>query len=71
MIELGLINPDHGKKSRMLLNESHKFESAFLGVSIPQNESIMFKSLSGCRLGAWWLMARAGSHCLTLKRDTM
>jgi len=53
MIELGLINPDHGKKSRMLLNESHKFESAFLGVSIPQNESIMFKSLSGCRLGAW------------------
>ena len=53
MIELGLINPEHEQKSRMLHNDSHKFESAFLGVSIPENESIMFKSLSGNRLGVW------------------
>jgi len=53
MIELGLINPDHEKKSHMLHNDSHKFESSFLGLSIPQNESVMFKSLSGSRLGVW------------------
>ncbi|MBO4499865.1 MAG: phosphoribosylformylglycinamidine synthase [Bacteroidaceae bacterium] len=53
MIELGLINPDHKEKSRMLHNDSHKFESAFLGVSIPDNNSIMLNSLGGSRLGVW------------------
>jgi phosphoribosylformylglycinamidine synthase len=53
MIELGLINPDFEKKSRMLHNDSHKFESAFLGVNIPQNESVMLKTLGGNRLGVW------------------
>lgn len=53
MIELGLINPDFEKKSRMLHNDSHKFESSFLGLSIPQNESVMFKTLGGNRLGVW------------------
>ena len=27
MIELGLINPEHNKKAKMLHNDSHKFES--------------------------------------------
>ena len=53
MIELGLINPEHENKSRMLHNNSHKFESSYVGLSIPQNESVMFKSLSGSRLGVW------------------
>ncbi|MCQ2111028.1 MAG: phosphoribosylformylglycinamidine synthase [Bacteroidaceae bacterium] len=53
MIELGLINPDHEKKSRMLHNNSHKFESSYLGLTIPENESVLFKSLSGSRLGVW------------------
>lgn len=53
MIELGLINPEHEEKSRMLHNNSHKFESAFLGLTIPKNESVMFSSLSGSRLGVW------------------
>jgi len=53
MIELGLINPDHEKKSRMLHNDSHKFESSYLGLTIPHNESVMFKTLSGNRLGVW------------------
>ncbi len=53
MIELGLINPDHNKKSKMLHNDSHKFESQFLGVTIPQNNSVMFGSLSGSKLGIW------------------
>lgn len=53
MIELGLINPEHDKKAKMLHNESHKFESRFLGVTIPANQSIMFGSLSGYKLGVW------------------
>lgn len=53
MIELGLINPEHPKKTRMLHNDSHKFESQFLGVSIPQNNSVMLGSLSGSKLGIW------------------
>ena len=53
MIELGLINPEHEKKSRMLHNDSHKFESSFLGLTFPQNNSVMFSTLSGNRLGVW------------------
>lgn len=53
MIELNLINPEHPKKTQMLHNDSHKFESQFLGVSIPQNSSVMFGSLSGSKLGIW------------------
>lgn len=53
MIELGLINPEHKKKAKMLHNDSHKFESAFVGVTVPTNRSVMFGSLSGSRLGIW------------------
>lgn len=53
MIELNLINPEHGKRTRMEHNVSHKFESQFLGLSIPQNDSVMFGSLSGYKLGIW------------------
>ncbi len=53
MIELGLITPTHDVKPRMLHNNSHKFESNFIGVTIPQNESVMFGSLSGNKLGIW------------------
>lgn len=53
MIELGLINPEHEQKSRMLHNTSHKFESAFLGIDIPQNNSVMFSGLAGNKLGIW------------------
>ncbi len=53
MIELGLINPDHQKKAKMLHNDSHKFESTFLTVTIPTNQSVMFGSLSGNKLGIW------------------
>jgi phosphoribosylformylglycinamidine synthase len=51
MIELGLVNPDHEQKPRMLHNDSHKFESAFLNVTIEKNDSVMLKSLAGSRLG--------------------
>ena len=53
MIELNLINPEHDKKTKMEHNISHKFESQFLGLTIPQNNSVMFGSLSGSKLGIW------------------
>lgn len=53
MIELGLINPEHKEKPKMLFNDSHKFESSFLNVIIPENNSIMLHSLAGSRLGIW------------------
>lgn len=53
MMELGLITPEDEKKGRMLHNDSHKFESAFLGVTVPVNRSVMFGSLSGSKLGIW------------------
>ncbi|MEP0713168.1 phosphoribosylformylglycinamidine synthase [Algoriphagus sp.] len=53
MVELGLVTPDHTDKPKMLHNASHKFESTFVNVTIPQNESVMLGSLSGQRLGVW------------------
>ena len=53
MVELNLINPKHKTRSRMRHNESHKFESEFVSLSIPRNKSVMFKSLSGNKLGIW------------------
>ena len=53
MIELNLINPEHKQKATMEHNNSHKFESQFLGLTIPENNSVMFKSLSGSKLGIW------------------
>ena len=53
MIELNLINPDFTKKAKMLHNDSHKFESKFVGVTVPMNRSVMFGSLSGSKLGIW------------------
>jgi len=55
MIELGLINPEHpaDKKAKMLHNDSHKFESNFVSLTIPTNRSVMFGSLSGFKIGTW------------------
>jgi phosphoribosylformylglycinamidine synthase len=53
MIELGLINPEHRVKPKMMHNESHKFESGFINVNILESNSIMLKSLAGSRLGIW------------------
>ena len=53
MIELNLINPEHAQRSHLLHNTSKKFESAFVGLTIPQNESVMLKSLSNSKLGIW------------------
>ena len=53
MIELGLVNPEHDVKPRMLHNDSHKFESGFVGLTIPENNSVMLGSLSNSKLGVW------------------
>ena len=53
MVELDLIYPEHSEKPKMLHNNSNKFESQFVNVEIPVNNSIMLKSLAGCRLGIW------------------
>ena len=53
MVELNLINPEHQQRTRMLHNDSHKFESAFLGLTIPENNTVMLGSLSGSKLGIW------------------
>lgn len=53
MIELGLITPGHQEKPRMLHNDSHKFESTFVGVTIEPNDSVMLKTLTGSKLGIW------------------
>jgi phosphoribosylformylglycinamidine synthase len=53
MIELGLITPDHAEKPKMGHNASHKFESSFVNVTVPENTSVMLGSLSGQRLGVW------------------
>ena len=53
MVELNLLNPEHEHRSRLLHNTSKKFESVFLSLNIPQNDSVMFRSLSGSKLGIW------------------
>lgn len=53
MIELGLVTPDHDQKPKMLHNASHKFESCFVNVTVPENNSVMLGSLGGQRLGVW------------------
>jgi phosphoribosylformylglycinamidine synthase len=50
MVELGLTG---AKGVKMLHNDSHKFESEFISLQIPQNKSVMFGSLSGTKLGLW------------------
>ncbi|RZJ36645.1 MAG: phosphoribosylformylglycinamidine synthase [Flavobacterium sp.] len=52
-IELGLINPAHEQKPKMLHNASGKHESGFTSVKILDNNSVMLNSLSGSTLGVW------------------
>lgn len=53
MTELNLIYPKHPESVKMLHNESGKFESGFVNVDIPENNSVMLGSLAGSRLGVW------------------
>lgn len=52
-IELGLINPGHEQKPRMLHNQSRKHESGFTSVKVQENNSVMLSTLAGSTLGVW------------------
>ena len=52
-IELGLLNPEHEEKPKMLHNETAKFECSFTSVDIQENNSVMLSSLAGTNLGIW------------------
>ena len=68
MVELNLINPEHKERAHMLHNDSHKFESAFVGITVPTNRSVMFGSLSGDKLGIW-VAHGEGKFSLPLPED--
>lgn len=68
MVELNLINPEDKERAHMLHNESHKFESNFLGLTIPENQSVMLGSLSGNKLGVW-VAHGEGKFSLPLPED--
>ena len=53
MMELNLLSPDRLDIGKMVHNNSHKFESCFVSLSIPKNNSVMFGSLSGNKIGIW------------------
>ncbi|MCK5693309.1 MAG: phosphoribosylformylglycinamidine synthase subunit PurQ, partial [Bacteroidales bacterium] len=53
MIELDLVVPEHKKVPSMVHNASGKFESAFLGLRIEKNRSVMLGSLEKMNLGIW------------------
>lgn len=53
MVELNLIFPGMAEKPKMLHNESNKFESSFLSVTIQENQSVMLGNMVGKTLGAW------------------
>ena len=52
-IELELINPEHTEKTKMLHNDTGKFECSFTSVEIQENNSVMLSSLAGSTLGIW------------------
>ena len=53
MGELGLLYPEHKQHPRLEHNESGKFESGFVNVTVPENNSVMLGNLSGSKLGIW------------------
>jgi len=53
MVELKLVTGETEQAPKMLHNESGKFESGFLSVVVPENDSVMFRTLSDMQLGAW------------------
>jgi phosphoribosylformylglycinamidine synthase len=63
MVELGLIYPNHKEKPKLLLNKSRKFESGFLGVKIPENNSVMLGNMKDMELGIW-VAHGEGQFCL-------
>jgi phosphoribosylformylglycinamidine synthase len=53
MVELGLLTKNLESRPKMNHNSSLKFESGFVNVSIPENNTVLLNNLSGLRLGVW------------------
>ncbi len=53
MMELGLLYPEWKDHPKMHHNGSGRFESAFINVTIPENNSVLLRSMAGARLGVW------------------
>lgn len=54
MAELGLITYENRARSpKMKHNDSHKYESAFVGVQVESSPSVLLSSLTGSKLGIW------------------
>jgi phosphoribosylformylglycinamidine synthase len=53
VMELGLVYPELKDHPRMHHNGSGKFESTFVNVTIPENNSVLLSSMAGSRLGVW------------------
>lgn len=53
MVELNLLQLPANIAPQMQENLSGKFESAFLSLDIPKNNSVMLKSLAGSKIGVW------------------
>jgi phosphoribosylformylglycinamidine synthase len=54
MAELGLITYEERERSpKMQHNNSHKYESAFVGVQVESSPSVLLSSLTGSKLGIW------------------
>lgn len=69
MMELGLVyrNMDISAHPKMHHNGSGKFESAFVNVTIPKNNSVMLASFEGARLG---VSLAHGEGMFKLPKDT-
>ncbi len=50
LVELGYVG---NTSAKMLHNESHKFESGFVSVDIPETNAVMLKTMVGQQLGIW------------------
>lgn len=53
MMELGLLYPEWPEHPKMHHNGSGKYESTFINLTIPENNSVMLGTLAGSRLGCW------------------
>lgn len=53
MAELEVMYPEHEHKHKMHHNDSGRFESGFVSLSIPRNHSVMLQNLEGTEIGIW------------------
>ncbi|MFC2089213.1 phosphoribosylformylglycinamidine synthase [Bacteroidota bacterium] len=71
MTELNLLTGTEEGAPKMLHNDSGKFESIFLSLTIPENNAVMFNTLSGMKLGAWVAHGEGKFHLPTEENYTI